>query len=363
MPTLAIVANTIGDSTSIGSIAGWDAREALRRGWDVLAVCEHLDPVLAGDGVDHRPLYVPPRLHAVQYAAGRATVRRALRRSLRRRGRPVVVTHQPQSAAIADVWNVHYLERAARAVRGPARPGWKGRAADASGGVVAGLEDRFVRALPPTTRVLFCSRPLAEEFARRYGAPPSHAVVPNPAPGPPDPIEAPDRARRTALVGGHRGPVVGFLGGDDPRKGGDLLQAAVAREPELLALVAGHGAASAGPRVVGLGHLDDVRDLLDVVDALVVPSRFEPFGLVVVEAAARGVPVILTPAVGSAPLVVEHGAGLLWDGRAPLLPLVRRAIEDRPRLRAGGVALARALDRDAVADLRFAEFEAAAARR
>ncbi len=358
--TIAIVANEIGDDSSIGSIAAWDAHEALARGWNVIAVCERLDPELS-HRVLHVPLFVPPRIHLVKYAAGRATTRWALRDQ-----RPdVVVTHQPQSAAISDVWNVHYLERSALdADRLDVSRGAKAKIkARLRRGVVA-LEDRYVRRLPPSTRVMFCSDLMRDTFEREYGAPPNQIVVPNPAPVGVDQLAAPDLISRSRLLPGATGPVLGFLGGTDPRKGLDTLLAALELEGNLSAVVAGASLdVPPHPRTAALGYLRDVRDLLDVVDALVVPSRFEPFGLVVVEAAARGVPVIVSPAVGAASLVVEYGAGVLWDGSSPLAPLAHEVTEHRARYAAGGAALTQALDRDRLADRRFAEYELIAERR
>jgi glycosyltransferase involved in cell wall biosynthesis len=51
-----------------------------------------------------------------------------------------------------------------------------------------------------------------------------------------------------------------------------------------------------------LGHLerDKVFDLISRSGVLLQLSRYEPFGLTVIEALATGTPVVVTPAVGSA---------------------------------------------------------------
>lgn len=349
MPSLAIVANSIDDTSSIGSIAAWDAREALARHWSVYAVCERLDPNLVSS-VTHVPLFVPPRVHLIQYALGRTATRMALRRI----SPDVIVTHQPQSASLSDVWNVHYLERAAhQATRdlAVARHSWMKRPLGAG---VLRLEDHYVGSLPDSTLVMFCSEPLQNAFVELYGSPSRTEVFPNPSLSALSSIDSPDVAERRRLTGGSTELVVGFLGGADPRKGLDVLVGAINREADLFGLLAGPALrVSLGPRTRSLGELSDVDRLLRVVDALVVPSRFEPFGLVVLEAAAKGVPVIVSPAVGSAPLVDSFGAGLLWDGRAPLTPLVKEAVARRSTFAAGGALLVRALAKDQLADRRF----------
>jgi glycosyltransferase involved in cell wall biosynthesis len=59
------------------------------------------------------------------------------------------------------------------------------------------------------------------------------------------------------------------------------------------------------------GYMDDVGKFMSALDIFVLPSDCEPFGLVMIEAMARGVPVVATNA-GGAPEIVTHGeTGLL----------------------------------------------------
>lgn len=360
--TLAVVHNNIDRRSAIGAIAEWAVRAGLDRGWQVTAVCRDLEPELASH-VAHRRLYVPPRAHLLQWSVARPTVRRALAG-----WRPdAMLVYQPQVAAIADVWHVEYLSRGARNAAAPRRPGLRGIAEDVQASGVALLEDRYLRRLPDSTRVLFCSDGLRDQYADLFGAPKNAGVLYNPAllTTVADDATRPDQARRAAVVGGHPGPVVGFLGGGDPRKGGDLVVAAVAADPDLFLVHAGPSPLddSAVPdRSRGLGHLRDVTELLDVVDVLLVPSRFEPFGLVVGEAAARGVPVLVGPKVGAAPLVVHSGAGAVWADDAPLGPLVAQMIAARPRIARAGAELVGRLDPATLADQLFADLDAVAER-
>lgn len=67
-------------------------------------------------------------------------------------------------------------------------------------------------------------------------------------------------------------------------------------------------------RVTALGFVDP-RVLYAACDAVVVPSWYEPFSIVAAEAAASGLPVILTRAVGAAPLLKD--AAIVIDEPRP----------------------------------------------
>jgi glycosyltransferase involved in cell wall biosynthesis len=361
--TLAVVHNNVDDRSAIGAIAKWVARSGLERDWDVTVVCHDLDPELAPD-VTHRPLYVPPRVHLLQWSLARRTVLRALAG-----WRPdAMIVFQPQLAALADVWHVEYLSRAARLAAAPRRPGLRGVVEDAQAAAVAVIEDRYLRVLPESTRVLFCSDGLRDQYRALFGPVENAAVLYPPALLAPAPAHTvlPDLVRRAAIAGEHRGPVLGFLGGGDPRKGGDLLLAAMAADPDLFLVHAGPSPlddSAAGGRARNLGHLRDVTELLDVIDVLMVPSRFEPFGLVVAEAAARGVPVLVGAQVGAAPLVLECGTGAVWNPSEPLGPAVGALVARRAEIAAASKNLLRRLDPTVLADQLFLDLDAAAERR
>lgn len=66
-----------------------------------------------------------------------------------------------------------------------------------------------------------------------------------------------------------------------------------------------------------IGYRDDVSAIMSALDLLVLPSRLEPFGLVLLEAMAAGKPVIGTK-VGGIPEIIEDGVtGLLVPPRSP----------------------------------------------
>jgi glycosyltransferase involved in cell wall biosynthesis len=60
-----------------------------------------------------------------------------------------------------------------------------------------------------------------------------------------------------------------------------------------------------------LGFIVDINSLLDTIDLLVVPSRREPFGLVAIEALAKGIPVVAFSVDGLCEIMEECPIGQL----------------------------------------------------
>jgi UDP-glucose:(heptosyl)LPS alpha-1,3-glucosyltransferase len=97
-----------------------------------------------------------------------------------------------------------------------------------------------------------------------------------------------------------------------------LLEAWRGLDPSrFLLLVAGRGKAPAGATRAGnvrfLGHRDDLADLYRAADALVHPTFYDPFPLVVLEALASGLPVITTRWNGAASILTEGREGFVID--------------------------------------------------
>ncbi|HZB71573.1 MAG TPA: glycosyltransferase family 1 protein [Acidimicrobiales bacterium] len=157
-----------------------------------------------------------------------------------------------------------------------------------------------------------------------------HGVEVGPAPA----AEAVDAALERLGV---RPPFVLFVGTLEPRKGvGDLLAASrrlQARHPEVqLVLAGGRGWGElpelTGPGVVAPGSLgdDDLDALYRSAAVLALPSRYEGFGLPVVEAMARGCPVVCSDAAclpevagGAAELVPVGDVAALADALGGVL--------------------------------------------
>ncbi len=129
---------------------------------------------------------------------------------------------------------------------------------------------------------------------------------------------------RSTLATAADAPVILALGRLHPNKAFDVALSALPALPRAILWLAGDGplrddlarlAARLGvaDRVRFLGWRDDVAALLAAADVLVCPSRREPFGNVVIEAWAHGVPVVAARAAGPAELIADGIDGLLVD--------------------------------------------------
>lgn len=90
-----------------------------------------------------------------------------------------------------------------------------------------------------------------------------------------------------------------------------------------------------GERVELAGFVDDVLSALDGVDVLVHASTTpEPFGQVVLEGLAAGVPVVATREGGPGEILTDHVDGLLYEaGNEQALAALLRELHDSPALR------------------------------
>lgn len=183
----------------------------------------------------------------------------------------------------------------------------------------------------------------AEQFRRLYGDPPGRIEIV--APGVEHALFAPGlrAGARTALGLPDDIPVLLFVGRIQPLKGPDLAVRTLAalasgrggRRDALLLVVGGASGREGDHEVERLLDLVDDLGLAEQVrfvppqphhilstyyraaDVVLVPSRSESFGLVALEAAACGVPVVAS-AVGGLRSLVDHAdSGFLVDARDP----------------------------------------------
>lgn len=138
-----------------------------------------------------------------------------------------------------------------------------------------------------------------------------------------DPSQLADRRKtmRKIMGVGADQPTFVFVGQDFQRKGLATAIAALGRvrNPHALLYVLGDGDVKAYSRlalragVVGrvlfVGSVPNVADYLAAADGLVLPTRFEPFGMVVVEAILMGCPPIVSKAAGASEVVGHDRTG------------------------------------------------------
>ena len=207
-------------------------------------------------------------------------------------------------------------------------------------------------------RIICVSHAVRDFHAARSGLPErDYVIIPNavdPAAYAPDP-HARDRLRDQWGIDDDQ-VLIAIVAKLRYEKGLDVLLEAmelVARRGQAVRLVvAGDGpqrrsaerflAARDGGRLTRmLGFRRDVAAVLSAADALVVPSRWEGFGLAAAEAMAAGLPVIATRVGGLPELVADERTGLLVPPEDPaaLAQAIRRLagdVELRRRLGAAG---------------------------
>jgi glycosyltransferase involved in cell wall biosynthesis len=109
-------------------------------------------------------------------------------------------------------------------------------------------------------------------------------------------------------------------------------------------------------RFLGFRNQSELPALYDLCDVFALPSRFEPWGLVVNEVMNASRPVIVSDRVGAAPDLIEDGAnGFIYpSGDVDALASRLRQILESPTLRAqmGARSLARVTSWDFEADRR-----------
>jgi glycosyltransferase involved in cell wall biosynthesis len=129
-------------------------------------------------------------------------------------------------------------------------------------------------------------------------------------------------------------------------------------------------AAQSAPATAGRVHVlpptpEPPLSLYAAADVLVLASAGDSFGMVAAEAAAAGVPVVVSDRTGIAGFFRDGEALVVPDRRGAVLDAVHRVLTDEPlrgRLSAGGIAAARRMSWDHVADVQELIYRAAASR-
>jgi alpha-1,3-rhamnosyl/mannosyltransferase len=205
------------------------------------------------------------------------------------------------------------------------------------------------RSVRHARRVLTVSERTRHDLEELYGTPPEKIVV---TPNGVDPRFAP---------GGEPGRYALFVGAVQARKdplaaldaakeaGLPLVVVGPEKEPELARRLRAGGA-----DVRGYVDADELARLVREAAVLVFPSRYEGFGLPVLEAMASG-----TPVVATADVAVREVAGeaAVYASRDELGGAIRRVLTDRPRFVQAGLERVRAFSWQAAARKTLAVYE------
>lgn len=218
-------------------------------------------------------------------------------------------------------------------------------------------------------RVIAPSRRAAADIARCYGRSEGVTVVHH---GFPAPTSLPDRNRARSQLDVPAAAFVALYAGD-ARKGADVALRAVAGAPGVHLMVASHSLS--GPflerarqlgvatRLHWLGALSDVRLGFAAADVLLHPTIYDTFALVVAEAMAWGVPVVVSREAGVVDLIDHQRTGwvLAPDGSDTVAALLRLRDDVAFRTRLAQAARATATGRswDQVARETVAVYDAA----
>ena len=310
-----------GDETYVRNLLRTLPRPAADAGLEIAAVTRH--PELVPDGV--LPVLLPARSQELRMAW-------TLPRTLRRLGAALVHTQYalPFRSPCPVVVTIHDLSF---------EHGLMGR------------RDRLVfervvpRAAREAARVLTVSERTKRDLVEHYGIPPERIVV---TPNGVDPAfhpatQAAPAARPYALA----------VGAIQERKNQPAALAA-AREAGLELVVVGpvkdeRVAAElreGGARLEGYVEVERLAELYRGAACLVQSSRYEGFGLPVVEAMASGTPVVTVP---DPALVEVAGDAAVVVPEEELAAGIRRALEERDTLAAAGLERARAFTWEAAA--------------
>jgi glycosyltransferase involved in cell wall biosynthesis len=282
-------------------------------------------------------------------------------RAIRQAGADLVHTVGAIVPNHADLVTVHHCHAAVRECTGLAPPGLSlARWANTAITTALSIRAERRRYRPGRARLLAAvSSGVGQELARHYHGVPV-AITPNGVDGErfaPAP-DAREDLRREEGVGAHD-VVALFLGGDWHRKGlavaiRGLAAAQLKPAGRLQLWVVGRGdqprfaalarASGVGDRVRFFGQPAEVERFYQAADIFVLPSLYEGFSLVALEAAACGLPVVATRVGFIEELVGEEEAGLIVP-RTPAAvgtALTRLAADPALRARQGAVGRRRA---------------------
>jgi glycosyltransferase involved in cell wall biosynthesis len=318
---IAIVTRRVGRNDGQGRVNLEIAMEALRRGHTVRLLTEQADERLVRAGAVPAllppPSWLPTRMARDQLFAWRTR----WRLSSDADRCDTVLACGFATWAPADVNAVHFVHRSW--LRSPHHP-WRLRRTPRTLYALAfsALNVRFERhAIRRSGAIVAVSDLVRRDLIAAGVAPARITTIGNgvdtdefcPGPAGRDRFGLPEGVPLALFAGDLKGP----------RKNLDTLLRALREVPGLHLAVAGRHAGTPWPamaqalgiaaRVHFLGFCADMPALMRAADLLACPSRYEPFGLVILEALASGLPVVTAANVGAAELISPEAGVVLAD--------------------------------------------------
>jgi glycosyltransferase involved in cell wall biosynthesis len=345
---IAIVTRRVGSNDGQGRVNREIAVEALRQGHSVHLYCEQIDADVIELGavphLMHPPGFLPTRLLRDQIFAVRTgwTLARAGQRY------DAVLACGFATWASADVNAVHFMHRSWR--DSPFHPWRLGRTArslyartftELNTHLEAGAFRRAGAIVAVSTRI-------RQELIEAGVAPSRITTILNgvdteefkPGPAKRERFGLPDGVKLALFAGDLR----------TPRKNLDTVLRALVDVPDLHLAVAGDHGGTSWPAMAGalgitgrvqfLGFQTDMPALMRCCDVFVLPSRYEPFGLVLLEALASGLPVVTAANVGGAEIISQTAGVIIsnCEDEAALAAALRDLLGSPERHRAMAAA-------------------------
>jgi UDP-glucose:(heptosyl)LPS alpha-1,3-glucosyltransferase len=257
-----------------------------------------------------------------------------------------------------EVIAVHYCHQVASAT--PSRSTWIYRAHVKLAGTLKKIGERVCFTVNHPTALVCVSEGVAQEIREHYPALAARTLTIH------NGIDTRDfapgvhvqqaRAMRSVLGIGAARLVAAFVASEWERKGLEALILALALAPEWDLVVAGGGdearyralaeALGVGGAVHWLGVTKEVEVVYELADAFVLPSSYETFSLVTFEAAAAGLPILVTPVNGVRELISDGQNGFLITREPEVIGerLSQLAADPALRVRLGRAARSSALE-------------------
>ncbi len=222
-----------------------------------------------------------------------------------------------------DVVSVHYCHQVATAT--PSRSTWLFRAHVKLAGMLKRIGERVCFRASRAGAFVCVSEGVAEECREHYPALADRILTihngVDTASFAPGVHHSEARAMRSTLEIAEKRLVAVFVASEWERKGLAALIHALALAPDWDLVVAGGGdeahyremadSLGVGEAVHWLGVTREVQLVYELADAFVLPSSYETFSLVTFEAAASGLPILVTPVNGVRELIEDGQNGFL----------------------------------------------------